>query len=103
MPETFRLILNNSKRYDEVLDDSLRQAGDVEIIVKHDAMMSGRAAVMVTLDVELPDGTIARAQGVTTMRIFRSLCSTVLTAYDDNGMPVTSRRAEIQEAPDQLN
>jgi hypothetical protein len=44
----------------------LKERGDLAVYVKPDATEGGKAAAVITFTVELPDGTVARAQAVTT-------------------------------------
>lgn len=51
---------------------SLKDSGDIQIIVKPGATVGGRAGAMITFTVQMPDGTIARAQTVTTVRLLKT-------------------------------
>lgn len=83
--EKLEIKINKAERYDEVIKDSLPECGDMEIVTKDAAMVSGRAGVMVTFRVELPDGTLKRVQSVTPMRAFRAMALALSTTYDDDG------------------
>ncbi len=86
--EQLKLKTNNVERFDEVIRDSLRDCGDMEIVTKDAGMQSGRGIVMVTFTVELPDGTLRRAQSVTSMRMFRAIAHAIVATYDDDGFRV---------------
>lgn len=80
--------LNGIERFDEVIGNSLPEGGDLEIITKDVGTKSGRACVMFTFTVELPDGSLARAQTVTSMRMFRAIANAIVSTYDDEGFRV---------------
>lgn len=86
--EQLHVQLNSVKRFDEVIGNSLPEGGDLEIITKDAGMKSGNGCVMFTFSVQLPDGTLARAQSVTTMRMFRAIANAIVTSYDDEGFRV---------------
>lgn len=50
----------------------LKQAGDIEMIVKPNGTEGGKPVVAVTFLVQLPDGTFARAQATTTAALIES-------------------------------
>lgn len=56
---------------------SLQEGGDLAILVKPQATIGGRAAAVITFTVQMPDGSIARAQAVTTLRNLRNALSVV--------------------------
>jgi hypothetical protein len=58
------------------------------IVTKHDATVGGQAAVLLTFTVQLPDGTLATAQTVTTMKLLRTQMQVFQTLYDDEGFPI---------------
>lgn len=86
--EILDLKLNGIDRFDEVLKDSLPDNGDLEVITKDAGMVSGRGIVMFTFTVALPDGTVRRAQTVTSMRMFRAIANAIVSTYDDDGFRV---------------
>lgn len=51
---------------------SLKDAGDLAIYIKPKATTSLAPAAMLTFTVQLPDGTMARAQTVTTVECLKS-------------------------------
>lgn len=86
--EQIDIKLNNVERFKEVIENSLPDGGGLEIITNDSAMKSGRAGVMLTFTVQLPDGSIARAQAVTTMRMFRAIANAIVASYDDEGFRI---------------
>ena len=59
------------RRYDEILDNSLPENADLEIVLlKRRGTANGGSCVMLTFTVELPDGTLQRVQTVTTAKLF---------------------------------
>jgi hypothetical protein len=56
---------------------TLRQGNDLAVYVKPAATTTGGAGVVITFTVELPDGSFARAQAVTTLRLFDALAAAV--------------------------
>lgn len=86
--EQLNVQLNGVERFDEVIGSSLPEGGDLEIITKDAGMKSGNGCVMFTFTVELPDGSRARAQSVTTMRMFRAIANAIVSSYDDEGFRV---------------
>lgn len=83
--EKFELKINQYDRYDEILKNSLPDFGDVEIITKDGGMTSGRGIVMITFSVQLPDGSTARVQTCTSMKLFRSVAVALAATYTDDG------------------
>ena len=83
--ENLEVRINNAERYDEVLKDTLPEYGDLEIITKDAAMKSGRAAVMFTFTVDLPDGSVKRVQAVTPLRVFRAIANAIAESTTTKG------------------
>ncbi len=86
--ESFDVKINKPEDFDAAIQTSLPELGDICLITKHGATQSGRTAVMLTFHVQLPDGTIRRVQAVTTMKLFRTIATTFLNTYTDEGMPL---------------
>lgn len=86
--EHLQTKLNDVERFDEVIRNSLPDGGDMEIVTKDAGMESGRGIVMVTFTVRCPDGSLRRAQSVTTMRNFRAIAYAIFSTYDDDGFRV---------------
>lgn len=59
------------------LDDKpiLPEAGDLAFYVKPNGTVGGRAVVAITFSVQLPDGTMARAQATTTAALIENLAA----------------------------
>lgn len=85
--EQLKTKLNDIKRFDEVIKNSLPDLGDLEIITKDAGMVSGRGIVMLTFTVDI-DGELKRAQTVTSMRNFRAIANAIVSTYDDDGFRV---------------
>lgn len=85
--EKLEVKLNNIARFDEVIQNSLPDGGDLEIITKDAGMQSGRGIVMFTFSVDV-GGTLHRVQTVTTMRMFRSIANAIISTYDAEGFRV---------------
>ena len=78
--EGIKIILdpdNNGKDFDEALKNTLPEAGDLSVIVKHNGTVNGNSLVMMKFSVQLPDGKIATAQAVTTAKLFDSAAAAV--------------------------
>ncbi len=80
--EQIRLLLNQPKEFDAHLKGTdpqgkpiLQDAGDLMAISKDNATVGGRPAVLLTFTVQLPDGTLARAQTVTTLGNFMTVAA----------------------------
>lgn len=72
------LILSfDPDRYDAVVKGSLPENGDLEIVIKPRATVNGYPMVAVTFTVQLPDGSLRRAQAVTTLRAFEGVFSCI--------------------------
>lgn len=83
--EHLELQINDIDGFDAVMKSSLPDTGDLKIITKDAGTEGGRGIVMFTFTVQLPDGTLARAQTVTSMRSFRAIASAVAATYNDDG------------------
>ena len=68
--ESFAISINKREEFQAVLDDSLKDGGDVTIITKDGATVEGNPAVMIAFTVRLPDGSFEVAQTVTTLKLF---------------------------------
>lgn len=63
--------LADAAEFDKLVSgECLQEGGDIRFVTKSHATQEGRAAVCITFTVKLPDGTLARAQAVTTARLF---------------------------------
>lgn len=63
----------DAARFDEVVHGGLPMGRDLEFVVKDGATQEGLPVVAITFSVQLPDGTLARAQAVTTARMVVAL------------------------------
>jgi hypothetical protein len=59
------------------VDPVLPECGDLAFYVKSNATDGGKPAVVVTFTVRLPDGSLAKAQAVTTLANFETVCACV--------------------------
>ena len=76
--ESIAINLNDAEKFDSILKDSLPEGGDLQIITKNGATVGGQPAVMFAFSVQLPDGSLKKAQIVTTLR----LVTTILRALE---------------------
>lgn len=83
--EKFEVKLNQVERYDEIIANCLPDFGDGEIVTKDNGMESGRAIVMIAFTVQLPDGTTATAQTVTSVRMFLMAARILAAKYTGEG------------------
>lgn len=81
--ENLVIKLNDVELYDAVIADSLPECGDLAVITKDGGMESGAAGAVITFTVQLPDGTIGRAQAATTVRLLISLGAALSGRYGD--------------------
>lgn len=79
--EKFGIQLNDAQSFDAVLKGSLPDGGDVTLITKDNATTGGNPAVMLTFSVQLPDGSMAIAQTVTTLRNFLAAAQVLKSKY----------------------
>lgn len=66
-------VIFDDKRFDEVVHAGLPEGQDVEFVVRDAATSEGWPSVAITFTVQLPDGTVARAQTVATARIMMAV------------------------------
>lgn len=81
--------LNDTELFDNTvrgLDgvQTLRDAGDLQIITKDQGTEGGRAIACLTFSVEV-DGKLVRAQTVTTVRLLATALSALRGRYDVDG------------------
>lgn len=76
--ESVRVDLS-AERYDQAIHGGLdelpilQEGGDLAVFVKPDCTEGGQAGVVITFTVALPDGTMARAQAVTTANLMEQI------------------------------
>lgn len=84
------VIENSPEKFDKAihggLDDMpvLKEGCDMALIVKPGGTVQGSAAIVVTFTVQMPDGSLARAQSVTTVSNM-ILALHVLVGWRDGG------------------
>jgi hypothetical protein len=85
--ETLGISLDDGtgKRFDEAQKNALIECGDLQFISKHNATSDGGTAVCITFTVVLPDGTMAKAQAVTTLGLIEAAVKALATKP---GMPL---------------
>lgn len=66
--EHISLLLNQGEEFDKITANSLPHGSDLRLITKDGATQNGNAAAMLTFTAQLPDGTHATAQIVTTVK-----------------------------------
>lgn len=59
----------------------LRDGGDLTVVTKNEGTKAHRPIVLFTFTVELPDGSLAKAQTVITMRQFQSTAAVIKGRY----------------------
>lgn len=75
-------IVFNDETFDRLVHEALPQASTVTFAVKESATVSGRAGVVVAFDVQLPDGTMRRAQATLTLRSLQTVLGGIVQRYD---------------------
>ena len=70
MAERLRMVLDNPSRYDAIVAEGMSEGGDLEIVTKRNGTVEGNPSVVIGFSVELADGTPARVQAVTTVKLF---------------------------------
>ena len=77
--------------YDRVIGSkdgvlTLKDLGnDLTVITKSNATVTGRALAVITFTVQLPDGRLARAQTVTSVRNLAALGRALIARYGNDG------------------
>ena len=79
--EKISILLNKAEEFDRRLKNSLPEGGDLEVITKDNATAAGAPAVMITFSVQIPDGTRANAQSVTTLKAFLGAVGVLRAKY----------------------
>lgn len=65
----------------------LPEGCDLQFVTKDGATDEGAAAVIIAFSVQLPDGRIARAQAVTTVKLLLQTARILRARYGDDGKP----------------
>lgn len=85
------IALNQAQQFDEAVHGkdvrALPDGGDLQIITKDGATEQGRALACLTFTVQLPDGSLARAQTVTSVRNLVGAFHALLGRYGHEGKP----------------
>lgn len=83
--EHFAVTLDDGtgKAYDEALKDSLPEGGDLKAITKNDGTVQGNPIVLLTFTVQMPDGTIRKAQAATSVKLFLFAARLMAAKYGD--------------------
>lgn len=87
--ETIHIVLSDEK-FDEAVhgpiegQPSLPEGGDLAIYVKKNATVNGNAMAVITFSVQLPGGSIRRAQCPTTVTNLLNVL-TILQGWHDGG------------------
>lgn len=82
-----RLILGQDSEFDQLVHGAgaLPQAGDVTIATKDAATQQQRPGAVISFDVQLPDGSVKRAQAVITVRELVGFYSAMRGRYGPGG------------------
>lgn len=88
--EHLDIVLNDQAKFDAAVHGdgqlpSLPEGGDLALITKDGVTSSGRALACLTFTVTLPDGSRARAQHVTTVRLLTMMLAALRGRYGDEG------------------
>lgn len=89
LPDPVSVSLDNEKGFDLVVHGpaSLPHADQLLIVTKDNGTESGRAIAALTFEVQLPDGSMRRAQYTTTIRLLKTALQILDGRYDDDGRP----------------
>lgn len=79
------VLLNNLEVFDKSVQGGLRDGGDLTMITLDDGTEGHRPAVCLTFTVQLPDGTLSRAQIVVTGRNFAMMAAAFRGRYGLEG------------------
>lgn len=82
-------VVNDPKEFDQVVHGldgvlTLRDAGDLAIVLKPNGKQCGNPIAAVTFIVQLPDGTTARAQTLVTVANLQ-MALMAINAWDEGG------------------
>jgi len=79
--EHVEIKLGQDDFFDQIVRDGLPEGGDLVMITKDVATDEGRPAVCLSFTVQLPDGKHAKAQVVTTVRMFQAMAAALVGRY----------------------
>lgn len=83
--EHVQIKLGDDAVFDECVHNALPEGGDLMMVTKDNATKGGRPAVCLTFTVQLPGGTLARAQTVVTGRNFALMAAAFRGRYGSEG------------------
>lgn len=68
--------------FDRAVHGSLKDGANLACVVKENGTVDGKPIVALTFRVQLPDGSVARAQTVTTARALIAAAKLIAARYD---------------------
>ncbi len=77
--------ISDPEAYDKAVHEGLSDGGDLSFITKDYATEEGRSALVVTFTVQLPDGSLSKAQSATTVRNFLMAAQIIQVKYTNDG------------------
>lgn len=85
--ESLRLILGQAAEFDKLVHSpgGLPQASEITIATKDDGTTNGRPIAVVSFNVQMPDGSVRRAQAVATVRLLVGFYSAMKGRYGPGG------------------
>lgn len=82
--ESIELRLGRSEIFDQLVHGgSLPECGNVVIATKDKGTDQGNPIVVIAFDVQLPDGSVRKAQTVTTVRLLQMTLAALRGRYGD--------------------
>lgn len=73
--EHISINLDDASMYDELVHAGLPQVSDITVVTKDKGTAKGAPAVVIAFNVQLPDGSVRRAQATTTVRLLQSVAA----------------------------
>lgn len=100
--EQLKLVLGNAAEFDKLVfgrdgKHTLKQASNITLCTKDNGTTNGRPVVVIAFDAQLPDGSVVRAQAVTTVRLLVGFYSAMRGRYGPGGPE--SHRLPGSESP----
>ena len=83
--EHVHVVFADDELFDKTVHYGLKDGGDVTMVTKDHGTAEGRPVVCISFMVQLPDGSLARAQTVITGRNFANICALFRGRYGNNG------------------
>lgn len=81
--EKISVLMGQPEEFDKAVHEGLPEGGDIRIVVKEGAMVSGAHGIVITWTVQLPDGEIKTAQATTSLRTFAAAAQLLRARYPD--------------------